>query len=168
MAASADGVKCSWCSSGAVGSACYPETDAKSLPTSIFYCKYQSVYHAKPMSCDDYTSTDTCNAGEILGDRCVWCEGLESALAPSGCYSSVDASHLPTEFFTCSKPGINCDSQKSSDSCLSTTTSEGIKCAWCKSEYTGEVCYEETVAKPLPSYIFQCKFQQGFGLRGTN
>ena len=32
------GEKCSWCSSSAVKSACYTESDAQSLPTSIFAC----------------------------------------------------------------------------------------------------------------------------------
>jgi hypothetical protein len=34
-------VPCSYCTSGAVGTTCLPETDAKTLPPSVFNCKYQ-------------------------------------------------------------------------------------------------------------------------------
>ena len=33
--------KCAYCSSAAVGASCYKESDAKSLPSSIFSCEYQ-------------------------------------------------------------------------------------------------------------------------------
>lgn len=33
--------KCAYCSSAAVGASCYKESDAKSLPASIFSCEYQ-------------------------------------------------------------------------------------------------------------------------------
>jgi hypothetical protein len=39
-------VKCSWCSSAAVGSTCFLETDAKGLPSSVFTCEFQASYYA--------------------------------------------------------------------------------------------------------------------------
>ncbi len=43
MTASEDGVKCAFCSSAAAGTTCLKESDAQSLPTSIFQCSYQSA-----------------------------------------------------------------------------------------------------------------------------
>lgn len=43
MAASEDGEACSWCESAAVDDACYKESDAKSLPSSVFFCEYAPV-----------------------------------------------------------------------------------------------------------------------------
>lgn len=37
---------CAWCTSGAVGTSCQTERDAKSLPSSVFECEYQKAYAA--------------------------------------------------------------------------------------------------------------------------
>ena len=42
MTASQNGEKCSWCNSAAVGSSCNTQTDAQALPSSIFFCEYQT------------------------------------------------------------------------------------------------------------------------------
>jgi hypothetical protein len=44
MSGSVDGEKCSWCKSAAVGATCFKESDAKSLPSSIYACEYQKYY----------------------------------------------------------------------------------------------------------------------------
>jgi hypothetical protein len=41
---------CSWCTSGAVGASCSTESDAKSLPASVFNCEYQQKYYKKHSS----------------------------------------------------------------------------------------------------------------------
>lgn len=41
MSGSEGSTACSWCSSGAVSDACYKETDAKALPSSVFECEFQ-------------------------------------------------------------------------------------------------------------------------------
>lgn len=41
MSSSEGSEKCSWCTSAAVSDACNKESDAKSLPSSIFECEYQ-------------------------------------------------------------------------------------------------------------------------------
>jgi len=43
LKSSEDGVKCSFCSSAAAGTTCMKETDAKTLPSSVFQCTYQSA-----------------------------------------------------------------------------------------------------------------------------
>lgn len=43
LKSSEDGVKCSFCSSAAAGTTCMKETDAKTLPSSVFQCAYQSA-----------------------------------------------------------------------------------------------------------------------------
>ena len=42
LKSSEDGVKCSFCSSAAAGTTCMKETDAKTLPSSVFQCTYQA------------------------------------------------------------------------------------------------------------------------------
>ena len=42
MSASQGSENCAWCKSAAVGSSCNTESDAKSLPDSIFFCEYQT------------------------------------------------------------------------------------------------------------------------------
>lgn len=37
-----DGIACAFCSSAAVGTTCTKETDAKTLPASVFECEYKS------------------------------------------------------------------------------------------------------------------------------
>ena len=46
MASMDGGEACSWCSSGAVGSSCQKESEAKALPSSVFECEYQTAYAA--------------------------------------------------------------------------------------------------------------------------
>ena len=46
MVSSEGGEACSWCSSGAVGTSCQKESDAKALPSAVFECEYQTAYAA--------------------------------------------------------------------------------------------------------------------------
>ncbi len=64
MSATEDGTKCSWCKSGAVGATCFKETDAKSLPTSVFTCAYQVASYL--------TATETCDTYRSEGDWYVF------------------------------------------------------------------------------------------------
>jgi len=43
LSSSEGGVPCAFCTSGAVGASCMVETDAKSLPSSVFVCEYQTA-----------------------------------------------------------------------------------------------------------------------------
>jgi hypothetical protein len=159
MSASYDGVKCSWCSSGAVGSSCYAETDAKALPSSIFTCKYQAAYDVNAMICQEYTTSDTCQSGSVPGDKCVWCESTkyDSRSCVPYSYSQL----LPSTDYTCSQPGpsTSCDSQTSSSGCLSSSNSNGVKCAWCTSYKYASSCYDENYAHSLPYDLYKCTYQ---------
>jgi hypothetical protein len=42
LASSENDVPCSYCTSAAVGSLCAPESDTKSLPSSVFHCDFQT------------------------------------------------------------------------------------------------------------------------------
>jgi lipocalin len=50
MSSSQGDEKCSWCTSGAVGASCNTESDAKSLPASVFSCDYQQKYYLRKSS----------------------------------------------------------------------------------------------------------------------
>lgn len=57
MSSSEGSEACAWCSSGAVGTSCQKESEAKQLPSAVFECEYQTAYAA-------YTTTsDNDNAG---------------------------------------------------------------------------------------------------------
>jgi hypothetical protein len=161
MANSAAGEKCAWCSSAAVGSTCFPESDAKGLPSSVFTCKYQAAYSlAAATSCDAYTSEKTCMSGTAGGEKCSWCN---SAAVGSTCFSESDAKSLPSSVFTCNYQLVPlkataCDSITSEKTCMS-SSSGGEKCSWCKSAAVGGTCFIESDAKTLPSSVFQCAYQ---------
>ena len=69
LAATEGGEKCAYCTSGAVGSECMKETDAKGLPSSVFKCTYASSIAASSRSHRDtpnfvtlfVTLFNTCN-----------------------------------------------------------------------------------------------------------
>ena len=46
MSSSEGGEACAWCSSGAVGTSCQKESEAKTLPSAVFECEYQTAYAA--------------------------------------------------------------------------------------------------------------------------
>jgi hypothetical protein len=165
MSGSYDGVKCAWCSSGAVGSSCYAETDAKALPSSIFSCSYQAAYGSAAAVCDEYATSSTCLAGAIPGDKCAWCK---SAAVGNTCFSVSDAKSLPSSVFQCTFPaalqqtGYICESLSytSPATCLRKTGEDGIKCAWCSSDSFGvsSICLKETDAKNLSPSIYHCSY----------
>lgn len=161
MSGSAAGDKCSWCSSAAVGSTCFSQTDAKGLPSSVFTCKFQPAYGADAASCDSYTSQSTCIGGKAGADKCAWCN---SAAVGSTCFTETDAKGLPSSIFQCEFPKIAlkstaCDTITSQKSCMS-ATSGSEKCAWCNSAAVGGTCFIESDAHSLPSSVFQCDYQK--------
>ncbi len=90
-----NGENCAWCQSGAVGNACYSQGDAKSLPSSIFTCKYGIV--RTYAGCENYSNKGTC----LSGDKCAWCS---SAAAGANCFEDADAKSLPSSIFQCTYP----------------------------------------------------------------
>ena len=157
MAASSDLGKCSWCSSGAVGSACYEEGDAKSLPSSIFECEYQKAA-LKGSSCDGLKESQ-CMKATAGSDKCSWCN---SAAVGGTCFTETDAKTLPSSVFECeyqkvTLKGSSCDGLKESQCMKATAGSE--KCSWCNSAAVGGTCFTESDAKTLPSSVFQCDYQ---------
>lgn len=161
MSGSAAGSKCSWCSSAAVGSTCFPEADAKSLPSSVFSCKFQMVYGAGADSCDKYTTQKSCMSGTANNEKCSWCN---SAAVGATCFGESDAKALPSSVFSCDFQKValkatSCDSVTNQKACM-TTTSGSEKCAWCNSAAVGGTCFIESDAKSLPSSVFQCDYQK--------
>jgi hypothetical protein len=162
--------KCSWCKSAAVGATCFPESDAKGLPSSVFQCEYQKVA-LKTTTCDSLTSEKNCMTGSSGTEKCSWCK---SAAVGGTCFIESDAKSLPSSVFDCefqkrTLKSTTCDSLTSEKSCLSGKSSSSVNCAWCNSAAVGSTCFEETDAKGLPSSVFQCKFQAAYGpktLRG--
>ena len=89
--------KCSWCNSAAVGGTCFPESDAKSLPSSVFQCEYQKVA-LKTSACDSVTSEKTCMTTLSGSEKCAWCN---SAAVGATCFPESDAKSLPSSVFQC-------------------------------------------------------------------
>ena len=161
MAGTANGEKCSWCKSAAVGATCFPESDAKTLPTSVFTCEYQAAYKVAAASCDEFTSEKTCMANSVNGEKCSWCN---SAAVGSTCFPESDAKSLPSSVFQCNYQKVAlkttaCDSITSEKTCMS-SSSNGEKCSWCKSAAVGGACFVDSDAKSLPSSVFDCEYQK--------
>lgn len=158
LSASADGQKCSWCTSAAVGATCFPESDAKSLPSSVFQCEYQKA-PLKTTGCDGFTSEKTCMSGKSNGENCAWCN---SAAVGGACFVTSDAKSLPSSVFQCEfvkeklVKDTTCDVNTSKSSCLGYAKET---CAWCSSAAVGSTCFPEADAKSLPSSVFQCDYK---------
>lgn len=156
---SSAGDQCAWCTSAAVGSSCMPVADAQSLPSSIFQCEYPKVA-LKSTACDTVTSQKSCMASSSGSEKCVWCN---SAAVGGTCFIESDAHSLPSSVFQCDfqkrLKTTTCDGNTSEKTCMSATSSTGVKCSWCNSAAVGSTCFEETDAKGLPSSVFTCKFQ---------
>lgn len=161
--AGADGsTKCSWCSSAAVGSTCFSESDAKSLPSSVFTCEYQKV-PLRSTACDSLTREDSCMTGSSNGEKCSWCK---SAAVGGTCFLESDAKSLPSSVFDCEYQKVQykattCDGNASKSACLA-AKENGVKCAWCSSAAVGSTCFVETDAKSLPSSVFTCEYQPAY------
>ena len=95
LAATEGGEKCAYCTSGAVGSECMKETDAKGLPSSVFKCTYASSI-AAASSCEKNKDQTNC-----MSSSCAWCS---SAAVGDECISQSDAKDLPSSVFRCSYP----------------------------------------------------------------
>jgi hypothetical protein len=151
--------KCSWCKSAAVGSTCFSETDAKSLPSSVFQCEYQQVV-LKSTDCDSITSEKTCLVSNSNGEKCSWCK---SAAVGGTCFVESDAKSLPSSVFNCEYQlalrSTSCDAITTEKTCM-TSNADGMNCAWCKSAAVGSTCFIESDAKSLPTSVFQCEYQQ--------
>jgi hypothetical protein len=159
LAGSEGSEHCSWCSSGAVGKSCMKESDAKSLPTSVFSCTYVSAYGAEPATCDTYTKEDKCLAGSEGSEHCSWCS---SGAVGKSCMKESDAKSLPTSVFSCEYAktfltSTTCDSYTNEKNCM--VNSEGTeKCSWCSSAAAGKLCLKQSDAKTLPSSVFACEY----------
>ncbi len=171
MAGTVGSEKCSWCNSAAVGSTCFPESDAKSLPSSVFQCEYQKV-PLKSTACDSISSEQTCMVSDSNGEKCSWCK---SAAVGGTCFIESDAKSLPSSVFDCSYQKVSlktttCDGITAEKTCMS-TNADGVNCAWCQSAAVGSTCFLETDAKSLPTSVFQCEYQaqqaSTKGLRGN-
>ena len=167
MGASSANGKCSWCSSGAVGAACYEEADALSLPSSVFQCEFQKSA-LRETSCDGLKES-ACMTSTSGSEKCSWCN---SAAVGGTCFIESDAKSLPSSVFQCEyqksmlKAATTCDGLTSEKSCMSSAF-DGQKCSWCTSGAVGATCFNEADAKTLPSSVFQCEYQKAYGpLRG--
>lgn len=167
LANSINGVKCSWCNSAAVGATCFSETDAKSLPSSVFQCEFQKLT-LKATECDSIKSESTCLSSNSKGEKCSWCN---SAAVGGTCFVESDAKSLPSSVFQCEfqkavLKSTTCESLTSEKDCLK-GKADGVNCAWCKSAAVGNTCFVETDAKALPSSVFTCEYQSAYqALRG--
>ena len=97
MAFVEDGVSCSYCTAAATGTICLKETDAVTLPSSIFSCKYNSKLTASA-TCEGQTSKNACLATVQDGEKCAYCS---SAAAGKGCYTESQSKDLPSSIFSC-------------------------------------------------------------------
>jgi hypothetical protein len=98
MGGSVSSEKCSWCKSAAVGATCFKESDANSLPSSIYACEYQKLADLAVTSCDQYTSEKSCMGGSVGGEKCSWCK---SAAVGATCFKNSDAHSLPSSIYEC-------------------------------------------------------------------
>ena len=87
--------KCVWCESAAVSASCVKESDAATLPPSVFQC---SGLKTKAAGCESYTSHDDCMSGSEDGETCAWCK---SAAVSASCAKKSQAETLPTSVFQC-------------------------------------------------------------------
>ena len=156
-----DGEKCAWCTSGAVGNTCFKESDAQTLPASVFHCEYDAAAKLYASNtCNDLTSESACMAGEENGVKCSWCT---SGAVGNSCFTETDAKTLPTSVFHCEYDVLAasateiCNDLTSEDACMA--GSEGSEqCAWCTSGAVGNSCFTESDAKTLPASVFHCEY----------
>jgi len=97
MTTTAGSEKCAWCNSAAVGGTCFLESDAKTLPSSVFQCEYQKA-KLRATACDSITAEKTCLTESANGEKCAWCH---SAAVGNTCFPESDAKTLPTSVFQC-------------------------------------------------------------------
>jgi hypothetical protein len=97
MSSTSGSENCSWCMSAAVGGTCFIESDAKSLPASVFQCEYQAG-KLRESSCDSAKNEKSCLTSTTDGNKCAWCE---SAAVGGACYLEEDAHSLPSSIFSC-------------------------------------------------------------------
>jgi hypothetical protein len=165
MSASSSNGKCSWCSSGAVGAACYEEADALSLPSSVFQCEFQKAV-LRESSCDGLKES-ACMKSSSGTEKCSWCN---SAAVGGTCFVESDAKALPSSVFQCEYQKAmlresSCDGLKES-ACMKSSSGEE-KCSWCNSAAVGGTCFVESDAKALPTSVFQCEYQKAaYSMRG--
>jgi len=158
--------ECAWCSSAAVGATCFNEDDAKTLPSSVYDCEFQSMKKVAAATCDAAKKEKDCMATP----ECAWCS---SAAVGATCFNEDDAKTLPSSVYDCEFQSMKkvaaatCDGAKKEKDCLSTTLDNGEKCAWCSSAAVGATCFSETDAKSLPSSIYACEYQVAYSLRGA-
>ena len=94
-----DSVSCAYCTSGAVGAECLSETDAKSLPSSVFHCTYQTAKRLGATGCEAHNSDKTtCLKTKEGTEKCAFCQ---SGAVGSECVNESDAKGLPSSVFTC-------------------------------------------------------------------
>ena len=98
MSSSEGGESCAWCTSGAVGNACYKHSDAETLPSSVFRCEYQDAIRTKAVECTSYKSEGDCMSSSEGGETCAWCT---SGAVGNACYKHSDAETLPSSVFRC-------------------------------------------------------------------
>jgi hypothetical protein len=87
--------KCLWCESAAVSASCVKESDAATLPSSVFQC---SGLKLKASGCDSNKDHDSCMSSSEDGETCSWC--MSAAVAPS-CAKKSQAETLPASVFQC-------------------------------------------------------------------
>jgi cellobiose phosphorylase len=98
MSASENGEACSWCQSAAVGNTCFKESDAQTLPTDVFQCKYQGFKDLLATDCNSIKKETQCMSASENGEACSWCQ---SAAVGNTCFKESDAETLPTDVFQC-------------------------------------------------------------------
>jgi len=98
LSSTESGAKCAYCTSGAVGAECLKEDDAKSLPSSVFRCTYQTA-SLKAAGCESHNSDKTtCLKSTESGEKCAYCT---SGAVGSECVKESDAKALPSSVFHC-------------------------------------------------------------------
>ena len=96
-----DGVKCAYCTSGAVGSECINEDDAKGLPSSVFRCTYQTASKTtnSASGCEAQNKDKTtCLKTKEGSEKCAYCT---SGAVGSECVKESEAKGLPASVFSC-------------------------------------------------------------------
>mmetsp|Transcript_6597 Transcript_6597/g.10795 ORF Transcript_6597/g.10795 Transcript_6597/m.10795 type:complete len:151 (+) Transcript_6597:72-524(+) len=87
--------KCLWCESAAVSASCVKESDAATLPSSVFQCHGLKT---KAAGCETYTDHDSCMSATQEGETCAWCK---SAAVSASCAVKSQAETLPSSVFQC-------------------------------------------------------------------
>ena len=189
MSSSEGSEACSWCSSGAVGTSCQTESEAKSLPSAVFECEYQTAYAAytsdekpkntksefkkkKESTCEAHMDESSCMSSSEGDEACSWCS---SGAVGTSCQKESEAKALPSAVFECEyqtayaayvKPSGTCEDITDESTCMS--SSEGSEaCSWCSSGAVGTSCQTESEAKSLPSAVFECEYQTAYAAYRT-